>query len=293
MQKITPFLWFDTEAGEAAALYCGVFRDSKIKNVTAVRNTPSGTVEIVAAEFFGQGFTLMSAGPFFKFTSAVSFLLACNTKEEVDALWKTLAHKGKAVLDLGAYPFSERYGWVQDRYGLSWQVMYMGGRAIKQRITPTLMFTGRQCGKAEEAVSFYASVFNDAEVGDILYYGKDEAREKETSVKHASFTLEGQGFAAMDSAHVKGVAFNEAISFVVSCETQEEVDHYWNKLSADPAAEQCGWLKDKFGVSWQIVPSALNGMLRDKDARKAARVTEAFLKMKKLEIEGLEKAYGG
>ncbi len=292
MQKITPFLWFDKEAGEAAKLYAALFKDSKVKDVTTLRGTPSGTVEIVAAKLAGQGFSLMSAGPFFKFTPAVSFLVACETKEEVDVLWKTLSEKGKAVIELGEYPFSERYGWVQDRYGLSWQVMHMGGRAIKQKITPTLMFTGRQCGKAEEAVKLYTSVFDNAEIGDILRYGKNEEPDKETSVKHASFTLAGQGFAAMDSAHVKGVSFNEAISFVVSCETQEEIDHYWKKLSADPAAEQCGWLKDRYGLSWQVVPSVLNGMLRDKDTKKADRVTEAFLKMKKFDIAALNKAYG-
>lgn len=292
-QKITPFLWFDKEAGEAAKLYASLFKDSKITDVTTLRGTPSGTVEIVAAEFFGQGFSLFSAGPLFKFTPAVSFLIACGTKEEVDILWKTLSEKGKTMMELGEYPFSGRYGWVQDRYGVSWQVMFMGNRAFKQRITPTLMFTGGNWGKAEEAIRFYASVFKKAAIGEILRYGKDEAPDQETSVKHASFTLEGQGFAAMDSARVHGVAFNEAISFTVTCKTQKEIDHYWQKLSADPAAEQCGWLKDKYGVSWQIVPSMLNGMLKDKDPKKAARVTEAFLKMKKFNIAALKRAYQG
>lgn len=167
----------------------------------------------------------------------------------------------------------------------------MGDRKIKQKITPTLMFVGGQCGKAEEAINFYASIFNNAKVGDILRYGKNEGPDKEGTIKHAAFTLESQEFAAMDSAHKHNFTFNEAISFEVRCETQNEIDYYWKKLSADPKAEQCGWLKDKYGLSWQIVPTVLNKMLQDKDREKVARVTEAFLKMKKFDIEGLKKAY--
>ena len=153
MPTITPFLWFDKEAGAAAKFYASVFKDSKIKDTTLLHDTPSGTVEIVTIELLGLEFQLMSAGPLFK--------------------------------------------------------------------------------------------------------------------------------------------FNEAISFVVHCETQKEIDYYWERLSADPKAEQCGWLKDKYGVSWQIVPTGMEKMLKDRDAKKVARVTEAFLKMKKFDIETLKKAYAG
>lgn len=290
-QKITPFLWFEKEAGKVAKFYTSVFKDSKIKNTTTLHNTPSGTVEVVTIELLGQEFTILAAGPLFKFTPAISFLVGCNAKEEVDALWEKLSEGGTALMELGEYPFSEKYGWVQDKYGLSWQVMFMGDRKIKQKITPTLMFVGGQCGKAEEAINFYASIFNNAKVGDILRYGKNEGPDKEGTIKHAAFTLESQEFAAMDSAHKHNFTFNEAISFEVRCETQNEIDYYWKKLSADPKAEQCGWLKDKYGLSWQIVPTVLNKMLQDKDREKVARVTEAFLKMKKFDIEGLKKAY--
>jgi len=151
MHKIVPFLWFDKEAGEAAKFYTSIFKDSKIKSLEKLENTPSGTVEIATIELLGQEFRLMSAGPLFKFT--------------------------------------------------------------------------------------------------------------------------------------------EAISFEVGCQTQEEIDYYWGKLSADPKAEQCGWLKDKYGLSWQIVPTVLSEMLKDKDQKKVARVTEAFLQMKKFDIAGLKKAY--
>jgi predicted 3-demethylubiquinone-9 3-methyltransferase (glyoxalase superfamily) len=250
-------------------------------------------VDIVTIELCGQEFTLISAGPLFKFNPAVSFLVACSAKEEVEALWAKLSKGGMALMELGEYPFSEKYGWTQDRYGLSWQVMFMGGQNIKQKITPTLIFVGKQCGKAEEAINFYASVFHNARVGDIVRYGKGQEPDKEGTVTHAAFTLEGQEFAAMDSAHEHRFTFNEAISFMVKCGTQAEIDYYWKELSADPKAEQCGWLKDKYSLSWQIAPTVLDEMLQDKDQKKVARVTEAFLKMKKFNIDTLKRAYEG
>src|SRR5690349_9707959 len=166
MQKITPFLWFDKEAGDAAKFYTSLFEDSRINSTLTMQDTPSGKVEILRIELAGQEFGLMSAGPYFKFTPAVSFLIACKTKEEVEELWRKLSEGGTALMELGSYPFSEKYGWTQDRFGLSWQVMFMGDRPIKQKITPTLMFVGAQAGNAEKAINFYASVFHDSKVGD-------------------------------------------------------------------------------------------------------------------------------
>ena len=293
MQTITPHLWFDKEAKEAAELYVSIFKGSKIKSQTTLHNTPSGSVDLLAIELLGQEFKLISAGPLFRFTPAVSFLVACETKQQVDVLWKELSKGGSALMELGEYPFSERYGWTTDRYGLSWQVMFMGDREIEQRITPTLMFVGKQCGKAEEAINFYASVFRNAKIGHILRYGKNEEPDQAGTIKHAGITLDGQSLAVMDSARAHNFTFNEAISFIVPCDNQEEIDYFWSKLSADRTAEQCGWLKDKFGLSWQIVPTVMDEMLRAKDETKLAGVTEAFLKMKKFDIAKLKEAYGG
>lgn len=292
MQKITTHLWFDKEAKEAAEFYTSTFKDSKIKDSTTLRNTPSGDTDMVTIEIAGHEFTLISAGPLFKFTPAVSFLVASSSAEEIEALWEALSEDGSALMELGEYPFSKKYGWIQDKYGLSWQLM-LAESGIKQKITPTMMFVGDVCGKAEDAVAFYTSVFHDAAVGDITRYNKGEEPDKEGTVRHAAFTLEGQGFAAMDSARNHDFTFNEAISFIVKCETQEEIDYYWEKLSAVPESEQCGWLKDKYGFSWQIVPTAMDEMLGDKDEEKLARVTEAFLKMKKFDLAKLQEAYQG
>jgi len=301
-QTIVPNLWFDGQAEEAAKLYTSLFRNSRIGGVRRygkagfeIHGQPEGRVMTVEFELEGRKFVGLNGGPHFKFTPSISFLIACGSKEEVDSFWGSLSAGGGALMELGEYPFSERYGWMQDRYGLSWQVMTMGSLAAAQKITPTLMYVGDVCGRAEEAVRFYASLFSGSSVGDILRYGKGEEPDREGTVKHVEFTLEGQGFAAMESAYPRQFSFNEAISFLVGCETQGEIDRFWDKLGegGDPRARQCGWLKDKFGVSWQIVPNILDEMIGDPDPSKVERVTNAFLRMTKLEIEPLIEAFQG
>jgi predicted 3-demethylubiquinone-9 3-methyltransferase (glyoxalase superfamily) len=293
VDKITPHLWFDREAVEAAEFYSSTFPNSRVTDVSTLHDTPSGDTDVVSFELFGQPFMAISAGPLFKFTPAVSFLVRCRSNEEVDELWERLSEGGAALTPLDSYPFSERYGWTEDRYGLSWQVMHAGDEDIQRQITPTLMFVGEVCGKAEEAVNFYASVFPDSKVGHVLRYAKGEEPDQAGTIKHAGFTLVGQEFAAMDSGREHSFGFNEAISFMVGCETQEEIDHYWDSLSAVPEAEQCGWLKDKFGLSWQIVPSLLGELLGSGTEEQTARVTEAFLQMKKFDLAELTRAYEG
>jgi predicted 3-demethylubiquinone-9 3-methyltransferase (glyoxalase superfamily) len=291
MQKIIPHLWFDKEADEASKFYMSLFEGSELKDKTILNGTPSGTVDMITIELAGQEFMLLSAGPYFKFTPAVSFLIACNTVAEVETLWEKFIENGEALMPLDAYPFSEKYGWVMDKYGLSWQVMYIGDFEIKQKITSTLMFVGDQCGNAEEAIQYYTSIFNDSKIDDILRYGEEAAPNKPGTIQHMAFTLENQSFAAMDSAYNHNFTFNEAISFIVNCDTQDEIDYYWNKLSAVPEAEQCGWLKDKYGFSWQVTPTIMNEMMQNKDPKKLAQVTEAFLKMKKFDIAELIEAF--
>jgi predicted 3-demethylubiquinone-9 3-methyltransferase (glyoxalase superfamily) len=293
MQKITPHLWYDKEAVEAAELYCSVLPDSKVTNVSTLHDTPSGDTDIVSFQLCGQEFQSISAGPVFKFNPSISFLISCNSTEEVNEFWRQLADGGKALMPLDSYPFSERYGWTEDRYGLSWQIMHAGDRGVTQRITPTLMYVGDVAGKAEEAVNFYASVFPNSRVGDIDRYGEGEEPDKEGTVRHAEFSLNGYQFAAMDSAREHNFGFNEAISIMVYCQDQKEIDRYWDALTAVPESEQCGWLKDKFGVSWQILPSAFDEMMANGTQQQIDRVTQAFLPMKKFDLAELQKAYEG
>ncbi|MDQ4143962.1 MAG: VOC family protein [Actinomycetota bacterium] len=293
MHKIVPHLWFDKEAVEAAEFYVSTFSNSRITNLTTLYETPSGDSDVVAFELSGQPFMAISAGPLFQFNPSVSFLVSCETKEEVDELWSKLSEGGRPLMPLASYPFSELYGWTEDKYGLSWQIMHAGEQEIGQKITPTLMFVGKVCGKAEEAIKLYTSVFRDSRIRSIVRYGEGEDPDEEGTIKHASFTLEGQTFAAMDSARDHDFAFNEAISLMVNCETQEDIDYYWSSLSAVPEAEQCGWLKDRYGFSWQVVPLRMEEMMRSGSKDQIARVSRAFLEMKKFDVAELERAYEG
>ena len=300
MQKITPHLWFDKEAREAAELYVSLLPGSKVTNVTTLSGTPSGDCDLVSFELAGQPFMAISAGPLFKFDPSVSFHVKCSTTGEADALWERLSPGGRILMPLAAYPFSERYGWLEDKYGLSWQIMYAGGSPIAQKITPVLMFVGNVCGKAEEAINFYVSVFKNApdrakgggaNAKILARYGKNSEPDKEGTVQYAQLSIAGQEFGAMDSAREHEFAFNEAISFIVPCDSQEEIDYLWEKLSAEPKAEQCGWLKDKYGLSWQIAPAGMQEFLSGDKAR-VERVTQTVLKMKKFDIAALRRAAG-
>jgi predicted 3-demethylubiquinone-9 3-methyltransferase (glyoxalase superfamily) len=197
-------------------------------------------------------------------------------------------------MPLDKYPFSERYGWIQDKYGVNWQLILTKPEGEPRPfIIPSMMFTGDLTGKADEAIDFYVSVFKKSKRGITAPYPPGAAPEKSAKIMFAEFMIENQWFTAMDSGHMHAFSFNEAISLIVQCKDQKEIDYYWDKLSAVPEAEQCGWLKDKYGVSWQINPLAMNEMMKKGNQGQVARVTEAFLKMKKFDLAKLKKAYDG
>lgn len=299
-QKIVPHLWFEKEAKEAANFYCFLFPDSRIRSITTLHDTPSGDCDVVSFTLSGQLFMAISAGPLFKFNPSVSFILNFDpskdkrSQENLNALWDKLSQGGTVLMPLDKYPFSERYGWIQDKYGLSWQLI-LSDVSSEERpfITPSLLFVGDVCGKAEEASNYYLSVFKNTKQGSAVRYPKGMEPDKEGTIMFTDFMLENQWFAAMDSAHEHNFAFNEAISFILYCDTQEEIDYYWEKLSALPEAEQCGWIKDKYGLSWQIIPTVMDKMMQDHDPERLARVTQAFLKMKKFDLAALQRAYDG
>jgi predicted 3-demethylubiquinone-9 3-methyltransferase (glyoxalase superfamily) len=255
---------------------------------------------VVSFQLAGQRFMSISAGPLFKFNPSVSFMVNFdpsrdgNARENLDAAWEKLSTGGTSLMPIGEYPFSKRYGWVQDRYGLSWQLILSDPDGEERPfIVPSLLFVGAVCGKAEEASDFYISVFKNSRRGNIYRYSKGMEPDKEGTVMYTDFVIENQWFVAMDSAQEHHFAFNEAVSFLVACETQEEIDHYWDKLSAVPEAEECGWLKDKYGLSWQINAAVMDEMMGKGTEEQVRRVTQAFLSMKKFDIETLKKAYEG
>lgn len=300
MQKIVPHLWFDKEAKAAAEFYAAVFPDSSVTNVSTLRGTPSGDCDVVSFNVWGHDFMSISAGPYFQANPSISFMVNFDpsqdkqAKTRIDGIWNKLMDGGKALMPLDKYPFSERYGWVQDKFGISWQLILTNPEGEpRPTIIPSLLFVGGVCGKAEEATDFYLSVFKNSKRGALARYPSGMEPNKEGTIMFTDFMLEGQWFAAMDSALPHDFGFNEGISLMVNCETQQEIDYYWEKLSAVPEAEQCGWLKDKYGVSWQITPAFMNDMMSKGTAEQVDRLTKAFLHMKKFDLEKLKQAYKG
>ena len=282
--KIFPCLWFDGQAKEAAALYCSIFNESKI-----TVDTPM----VVNFELAGQKFMGLNGGPVFKINPSISFYVACKTEEEVHTLWNALIEGGFAMMALDKYPWSEKYGWLKDRFGMTWQITL--DHNITQKITPAMLFTEWVHGKGNEAIAFYTTLFDDSSIVQTTHYAKGQnPYATEGMVLFSLFNLHHQAFIIMDAGAPQPYTFSEGVSLVVDCEDQREVDYYWDKLTAEGGSEsQCAWLKDKYGVSWQIVPRQLMQLMGDKDPEKANRVMQAMMKMKKIIVADLEKAHRG
>ncbi|MBT1695961.1 VOC family protein [Fulvivirgaceae bacterium PWU4] len=278
-EKITPCLWYNNQAQEAAALYCSAFADTKI-----VAKSPIVTAISVA----GQSITLLDGGPRYQPNPSVSFFYICEKQDEMDRIWKLFSKGGSVLMPLDKYPWSERYGWITDKYGVSWQLALGKISDVGQKLTPCLLFTGKQYGKADEAIAHYSSIFKDPKVDGILRYTAGESPDEAGKVKHAQMALNGQKFMLMDSAGPHGFTFSEGVSLTIHCDTQAEIDHYWGKLTESGEESMCGWLKDKFGVSWQIIPTILNKIMSD--PAKAGKAAQAFMSMRKLDIEQIVQA---
>ncbi len=290
MKKIIPQLWYDREAKEAVNRYLETFNKSGMLTERVLSDTPSGDAEVYVFTLEGQLFGAINGGPFCKLNPSISLMVSCDTSEEVDRLYESLVEGGQVLMERNAYPFSKRYAWVEDRYGLSWQLMQTEAPE-EQKISPNLLFSGKNCGKAEEAVRFYTDIFPDSVIDAISYYAPNEVPASEAKANYIGFSLNGYRMSAMDSGYSDGFDFNEAFSFEIVCDDQEEIDYYWEKLSADPSSEQCGWVVDRYGVRWQIVPRILDQMMAEGSEEQVKRVTKAFLPMKKLVIESLVEAY--
>jgi predicted 3-demethylubiquinone-9 3-methyltransferase (glyoxalase superfamily) len=275
-KMIYPCLWFDNKGREAAEFYCSVFKNTIITSDNQL---------VVMLDFDGQRIMFLNGGPMFQINPSVSFFIICETETELDSTWEKLTERGTVMMPVSSYPWSKKYGWVQDRFGVNWQLSFSEPQIVNQKITPAMMFTEKVCGKAEEAITFYTSLFEDSGIVMISRYTKTD-NDVEGTVNHSQFNLRNRLFMAMDSSAMHNFSFNEAVSFVVECDNQKEIDYFWDNLTANGGEEgQCGWLKDKYGISWQIIPSILNDLMSD--INKSERVVKAFLQMKKFDIEKL------
>jgi predicted 3-demethylubiquinone-9 3-methyltransferase (glyoxalase superfamily) len=281
---IFPCLWYDGDGKESAEFYCKVFGG------TITADTPV----VLNIDIFGQKLMLLNGGPQFEKNASVSFMVMCETEDEIQKYWDQLEEGGIVLMPLDSYPWSKKYGWVRDKFGVTWQI-YLGENTSGQKIVPTLMFIHQNNGKAMEAMELYTHIFPDSKIGGVLKYGDgvgDESHEVPENVQHAHFEIDGYSFFCMDNSYDHKFDFNEGISMVVMTDDQEQTDHLWNSLTADGGRESmCGWLKDKFGFSWQIVPKKLIQLMSDQDQEKAQKVVQAMMKMQKIIIKDLEEAY--
>ncbi len=296
--RIIPCLWFDNQAEAAAQFYTQTFPEGKI---TALARFPESTDNpagkprgsVITAEFTvaGQKFTALNGGPNFVINPSISLFVQVSRADLAETYFAQLAAGGAVLMPLAEYPWSARYGWVQDRFGVSWQVMFRPD-AEPVTIYPCLMFAGPQHGKAEKALADYVRIFPNAKVNSLARYEAHEGPEG--TLKHGRCTLDEQILVAMDSHMTHDITFNEGLSLQVMCSNQEEVDHYWDRLIADGGRPgPCGWLHDPYGVSWQVVPQQMAAWMTHPDQAARDRAFGAMMQMTKLDIATLEAALRG
>jgi len=281
MQKITPNLWFNGNAKEAVDFYVSVFPNAKIittlhypkskeEGLADFQLTMAGKILTIDFEIMGFRFVAVNAGPEFVPNPSISFFITLDSKEEIDELWSKLVGEGKELMPLGTYPFSKYYGWLQDKYNISWQILIKEhDESWNAKVTPALLFTQDKNSKAEEAINFYTSIFKNAKIGSLIRRTQDDTMAKAGTLSFGDFILENTQLVAMDGGQGHEFTFNEGVSLIINCKDQDEIDYYWDKLTADGGEESvCGWLKDKYGISWQIQPENIEEFMKKPNAFK-------------------------
>lgn len=283
VQKIVPNLWFDGNAEEAGRFYAQAFARVRSASSEVASRYPDDVPDFqrplvgepltVDLDIDGFAIVLINAGPEFRPNPSISFMLnfdplffdgdAQGARDRLDELWTALAEGGQTRMALGEYPFSARYGWVEDRYGVSWQLMLTNPEGDPRPfVIPSLMFGGSAQNRAREAADFYTSLFDESGLGTVVPYPAPTGPAEAGSVMFGEFRLAGQWFAMMDSGVEHDTSFSCGVSLEARCADQAEIDRLWEALSAHPDAEQCGWLADRFGVSWQIVPANMGELMQ-------------------------------
>ena len=296
--EIVPCLWLDEHAEAAASLYVDAFDDAEVVAVGRYPESgsnpagrPPGSVSTVDVQLAGVRVTLLNGGQAFRPNPSMSLHVIVPKEEEVDALHTVLSAGGAELMPLGAYPWSPRYAWIADRFGVSWQ-LFVQSVAPSTRIVPCLMFAGEHHGRAREAIDAYVAAIPASRVIEVQVFAEGEGGES-GSVKQGSFELAGRPFVAMDGGRGHGFGFDEGASLQVACSDQAEIDRLWDVLGDGGAPGPCGWIRDRFGLWWQVVPARMSSWMASDDADARGRLFEAMLAMGKLDVDDLERAFLG
>ncbi|WP_293950793.1 VOC family protein [uncultured Corynebacterium sp.] len=298
MQRIIPNIWCSGNADEVAAFYEYAFESVPggivIRSVEQypqeglldLQEDLAGETLSITLEISGFRIVLINSGDEIRPTPALNFMLNFDPlmgsdMDKVQSLvWDRLKEDGRVLMELGEYPFSQSYGWVEDRFGVGWQLISTDPEgAARPFVLPSLMFGGAAQNKAAAAQEQWVEAFPDSSVGARAYYPEPTGPAEEGALMFSEFQLAGQWFTAMDSGVEQQESFTPGVSLMFEADGQEELDRVWEALSAVPEAEQCGWLVDQFGVSWQIVPSILGELLTHPGA------FEKLMNMKKIEMK--------
>lgn len=278
MQRIVPHLWFDRQADAAAEFYCEALPHTTLlttsqyptEGLPDFQQDFAGKTLTAELEIDGLQIVLINASDEFYPNPSISFLLNFDPSRDpdaagtLDATWQKLSEGGTALMPLDEYSFSPRYGWIQDRFGVSWQLMLTNPDGEPRPfVTPQLMFGGDAQNRAKEAIDYYLATFQHSRTGTIVPYPEPTGPAPAGGIMFAEFQLENQWFSAMDSGVEQHFSFTHGVSLAVKCRDQDEIDRYWAALSTVREAEQCGWCIDQFGVSWQIQPENITELMAD------------------------------
>jgi predicted 3-demethylubiquinone-9 3-methyltransferase (glyoxalase superfamily) len=272
-----PCLWFESGAKEAADFYCSVFKDARILSESPI---------VATFELSGTKFMALNGGPMYRVNPAVSYFVYCGSDTEIDRIYAALAEGGQVLMALDTYDWAEKYAWLTDRYGVSWQLDRDDINST-QKIVPSFLFANEKMALVKRAMTHYAGIFKSSRILLEAPY-PESADVPDGMLLFAQFKLNDFIFNAMSSTYPHEFDFTHGNSFVIECETQDEIDHYWNRLGEGGEFSMCGWLADKYGISWQVIPAVLAELMADPE--KGPRVVQAFLKMQKFDIEALLKA---
>lgn len=275
--SVYPCLWFDNQAGQAANHYCSIFQHSRMLKEAGL---------VTSFEVWGTKLIGLNGGPHFTMNPSLSFYVYCGNDSEITRLYEALSPGSTILMPLGKYGWSEKYTWFVDSFGVNWQ-LDIADIASPQKIVPTLLFANEKMGKVKDTVMHYTRIFSGSAVLLEAPY-PESAALGEGTLLFSRFSLNGFIVNAMSSTQKHDFDFSPGSSLVVECETQQEIDFFWEKLAEGGKYSMCGWLEDSFGVSWQIIPVCLAKLMSDPERRQ--RVNAALMKMKKIEIEKLEEA---